>query len=142
MSAELVARGRILPVLDGLDEMDRDPAQADRAIAAISRVGAFAVGPEFGVVLSCREREWSLIARRSEGLSGTTAVHIREVDSKQAQHYITARIREGAACGEGWQSVLANLEANPNGLLMQVLNRPLWLLPDRIGLSRRPKTPA
>jgi MYXO-CTERM domain-containing protein len=127
IARRLIDTGRVLPVLDSLDEMDDPAGKPERGIATVSRIGAFAAGQEFGFIVACREREWAQITSESGSFGRATAVHVQDLDSAQIQHYIIGQLRDGPFPDKSWPTIIAKLRENPSGPLMRVLRRPLWL---------------
>ncbi|MHA6763935.1 NACHT domain-containing protein [Streptacidiphilus sp. PAMC 29251] len=110
---ELIRAGRLVPVLDGLDEMDpvaSDDLRASRALEAMEEYsGAF--------VLTCRREAFARLETVSgEGFLPTSAVVLVDpVDSRAAQEYLRKRHVDA--------SVLVGLETESDA----DLNSP-WLL--------------
>jgi hypothetical protein len=68
LAKALLENGRILPILDGLDEMDRDPARLTRARAAVEQLNRHIQGSRAAaVVITCRADQYQLL--RSQGVS-------------------------------------------------------------------------
>jgi DNA-binding SARP family transcriptional activator len=118
-ATRLVADGRIMPVLDGLDEMPAGSHAA--AIDAIDRAAAGG-GP---IVVTCRAAEYER-AVRSAGvmLAGATVVEIEPVELDAAITFLTAREPHGST---RWQPVIAHLREHPAGALAQALRTPLMV---------------
>ncbi|WP_344522245.1 NACHT domain-containing protein [Streptomyces rectiviolaceus] len=91
----LVDKRRILPVLDGLDEMDAgsDPdAAAPRAIAVMKALDAY-LGGHGGapVVLACRSGHYRALADSGHALAQSTRIQIAPLTAGQARGYLTRR---------------------------------------------------
>ncbi len=127
VSRRLIETGRVLPVLDGLDEMDNSPGTAERGIATLRKIAAFVIGKERGLILSCREREWVQINSQSDGLEGATVIRIEGLDRQQIQHYISDRLSDNPVLTDSWRPVMASLRSSSTGPLIELLKRPLWL---------------
>ncbi|CAL9366237.1 hypothetical protein SUDANB106_00769 [Streptomyces sp. enrichment culture] len=124
---ELVRARLVLPVLDGLDEMDADsmPGYASRAGRAVRALNRYQdADGKAGLVLTCRTRTYTVL----EGLRGVWAqdaarVEIRPVDAAGAGGFLRAR----AADPGRWQPVIDELERAPDGPLARGLSTP-WRL--------------
>jgi hypothetical protein len=87
-AAQLVHSGRLIPVLDGLDEMP--PALHDAAIEALDRAVAEG-GP---LVVTCRSDEYqSAVAASGKFLSRAAVVEIEPVDVPGSIEFLTAPSR-------------------------------------------------
>ncbi|GIG66918.1 NACHT domain-containing protein [Phytomonospora endophytica] len=119
VTGELVDGGRIVPVLDGLDEL-RESVR-ERAIGALTD----AVGMERPLVVTCRSVEYESLVR-SEGapLARAAVVEIRRVEAAEAVAYLPA----GQIGGETrWRPVLDRLRDEPDGPLATALRTPLMV---------------
>lgn len=134
-AADLVAARprRLLPVLDGLDEMDNEPPTGQagkwmprRAIAALEklngRIGGRQAAP---VVVTCRkERHDQLVGQRTE-LQDAAKVEILPLPGKEIVRYLEPALDADPAVRERWQPFLD--EVAENQLLRGVLSTP-WIL--------------
>lgn len=128
-AASLVDQGMVLPVLDGLDEMDRvrddgtpDP-QAPRALAALEALNAYQEGLDAGpLVLICRTQHYDALAPALQ-LIDAARVAIAPVNTQQAITYL----RDRAPDAPRWQPLLDHLQALPTGPLVATLSTP-WRL--------------
>ncbi|HEX3587993.1 MAG TPA: NACHT domain-containing protein [Pseudonocardiaceae bacterium] len=118
-ASALVAHGRVLAVLDGLDEM---PASArPTAMATLDR----SAGAEHPMVVTCRSKEYEdAVATHGEFLSRAVVVELQPVDFAEARRYLIAAAPAGT---RRWQSVLDELDAQPNAPLARVLTSPLMI---------------
>ncbi|AZP14738.1 NACHT domain-containing protein [Streptomyces aquilus] len=128
LAAGLVRQHLVLPVLDGLDEMDPlvdgspDPA-APRATAVVRALNAYQQGRDAGpLILTCRTRHYDALATHAEVLDAAR-ITIAPVDATDARTYLTDR----ALTTDRWQPLLDHLAAHPSGLLATVLSTP-WRL--------------
>jgi hypothetical protein len=122
-ASALVAHGRVLPVLDGLDEID-DKLQS-AAIEALGR--ALAGGRPYAV--TSRTQEYQRAVRAGgRVLANAYAVEIDPADAVTVADYL-ARI--GPVAATRWAPVIAELRAHPGGVLAEVLSTPLM-----VGLAR------
>ena len=120
VAAALVDGGRILPVLDGLDQIG--PGLRAEAIAAINRLGS-----EIPLVVTSREAEYRQAADESgRGLSRMAAIELMPLEPAEVDAYLA----EGAVAADRWQRVRAELRGRPRGPLAQALRTPLmaWLM--------------
>jgi hypothetical protein len=119
----LVRAERVLPVLDGLDEMDA-PGAAGRSRAKATAVLAALNYERRPVVVACRRTDASRIADAG-GLAGLLhdARHIvlRPLTPKAVESYIAARSRDPAR----WDTVM--VEVRRGRKLWETLSAPLYL---------------
>lgn len=128
MATGLVEHGLILPVLDGLDEMDPlsegtpDP-HAPRACTALEALNSYQEGRNPGpLILTCLARHYDALPS-SVRLVDAARIAITPVTPRDAVIYLRARARDGAR----WASLVAHLEQHPTGQLAAVLSTP-WRL--------------
>ncbi|MEU3689606.1 NACHT domain-containing protein [Streptomyces narbonensis] len=124
----LVDARMVLPVLDGLDEMDGEgevglESRAGRALEALAR---YQDGIEPGpLVLTCRTREYDQLEAAGGHILDAARLEIAPVTADQAVRYLEQR---GAARRPAeWAPVLAELRAYPGGVLARALSTP-WRL--------------
>lgn len=114
----LVGGKRVIPVLDGLDEMARDLRSA--AIVAIDR----AVTDQYPLVLTCRTDEYREAVRKSgRMLTHAAAMEIQPGTVEQAMDFLREAIPEP----QRWQPVASYLDGNPDSPLARVLSSPLMV---------------
>lgn len=128
-SARAVVEARmVLPVLDGLDEMDAtDVAAADsRAGRALDALAHHQDGADPApLVLTCRTRRYDELEAEGSHILDAARIEIHPVDSGQAVGFLE---RRGAARRPAlWQPVLDELRASPGGVLATALSTP-WRL--------------
>ncbi|MEL5954114.1 NACHT domain-containing protein [Streptomyces sp. CLV115] len=128
-AAGLVKHGMVLPVLDGLDEMDPlrpdgtpDP-EAPRAHAALEKLNTYQADREAGpLVLTCRTSHYDALASVSR-LIDAARVAIAPIDTLNAIAYLRARALDRPR----WQPLTDHLDAQPTGPLATTLSTP-WRL--------------
>ncbi|NUU19896.1 MAG: NACHT domain-containing protein [Streptomycetaceae bacterium] len=118
---KLVAEGRVLPVLDGLDEMP--PELRPRASAAVNHAVAV-LGP---LVLTSRRAEYRQMVADTDVITAAAVVVAEPVLAADVADYLRSAVppRRVAA----WQPVLDDLTLRPEGAVAQALSVPLnvWL---------------
>ncbi|MFE0458822.1 NACHT domain-containing protein [Kitasatospora sp. NPDC058965] len=131
----LVREQRVLPVLDGLDEMDPplpngkpDPA-APRARAALRAINGLHTGLRPGaVILTCRTEAYDTLAKgqhdpEARRLLDAARIEVERIEPTTALAYLTER----AAEQDRWQPLLKRLAAQPRSPLARLLSTP-WRL--------------
>ncbi|KOX19813.1 hypothetical protein ADK67_32595 [Saccharothrix sp. NRRL B-16348] len=119
VARRLVARGLVVPVLDGLDEVA--PAVREKALLELG----VAFGDTRPVVLTCRAAEYEqLIGIRGTPFGRAAVVELAEVAARSAADYLAAGHRER---DDRWAEVVAHLRAEPDGVLASVLSSPLMI---------------
>ncbi|MEU4160789.1 BTAD domain-containing putative transcriptional regulator [Actinoplanes sp. NPDC026670] len=126
--ADLVADRRILPVLDGLDELPA--ARRTAAIRALNR--AVLAGDAF--VLTSRAAEYRAAVADGEQLTAATIIEAQPVRLPEAVEYL--RAAGALQSGEHrWDPVLTALTERPEGPLATALTSPLVLMLTRLVYS-------
>lgn len=123
VSRTLIRDGLILPVVDGLDEMDpgTDPRRARALVAALNAsMRGRARAP---LVVTCRTADYQALAR---DIDRATHVRMLPLSGSEAAGYLAAKFR-GRSEQQRWEPVLAVLRANPAGPLAAQLATP-WRL--------------
>jgi hypothetical protein len=116
----LLAGGRMLPVLDGLDELA--PLSQAEALRQIDRH----VAAQLPIVLTCPSGAYErLVARTGTVLSRSAVVELEPVAAEDA----IAFLGHPAPARARWQPVFEHLRAEADGMLASVLSSPLmvWL---------------
>ena len=129
LAEELTDKRRILPILDGLDEMDPDQVPPRRAAAAVDQINAYVYGSKPSpVIVTCRRHRYEQLAQTSETPDLATDVYIEELDAEQVRAYLVAQVRSPAD-KEAWRAVLSSLDENPKAAraLIRALSSP-WRL--------------
>lgn len=114
----LIRAGRVLPVLDGLDEMP--PSCRPAAICALNT--AMAGRP---VVVTCRDDTYSeAVAGAGAPLDGAAVVALEPITAAAAAAYLPAGQVNGP---RRWAQVITALREHPDGPLAQALSTPLMV---------------
>ncbi|MEU0987845.1 NACHT domain-containing protein [Streptomyces sp. NPDC005953] len=129
MAAGLVFHNMVLPVLDGLDEMDPTlpdgtPAPAPpRATAVVKALDSYQEDRKAGpVILACRTAHYDALIPHAE-IVDAARIAIEPVSAADARTYLAKRPRHQ----ERWQPLIDHLDAEPQGMLAGVLSTP-WKL--------------
>ncbi len=125
----LVDQHRILPVLDGLDEMDTDitPVGERRAVRALQQLNACQhPGGNAPIILTCRTAQYAQLAAADVRMREAARIEIAPVTAVQARDYLTARSTSPAR----WTTVMGTLTAAPGGTLARA-----WSTPWRLNLA-------
>ncbi|GAA2281995.1 hypothetical protein GCM10010145_61820 [Streptomyces ruber] len=143
----LLDRHRVLPVLDGLDEMDTvaTPVGQRRAPRALEQLNTYQHPTgNAPVILTCRTAQYAELTALDLRMREAARIEITPVTPAQAIAYLTARSTSPAR----WTTVFDTLAAAPECALAQTLNTP-WRLnlaatayeerhPDTLGYLRDP----
>ncbi len=133
-AVHLVRTGRVMPVLDGLDEMP--PALHHAAIDALDDAVADG-GP---LVVTCRGNEYqSAVVSSGRFLSRAAVVEIEPVEVGDT---ITFLSNTGTANDARWQPVFHHLRLHPDGPLAHALSTPLMVHLARTAYTRPGAVPA
>jgi NACHT domain len=118
----LVAGRRLLPVIDGLDELPEGSAR--RALMRIGR--ALADGDP--LIVTCRTMEYRQMVVASDVITAAAVVEAQDVTRRDVLAYLTEAIPPGKR--PQWQPVLEHLRSNGASALADALSTPLmvWLL--------------
>lgn len=125
-ASALVKARRVLPVLDGLDEMDADPEPGydSRAGRAIRKLNAYQRGlDKADLVLTCRRRTYQALEALRVWTQDAARVEIRRIDGAMAREFFTRRVDDLTR----WREVLESVGQNPQGPLAIGLSTP-WRL--------------
>ena len=122
---ELVAARMVLPILDGLDEMDsaEAPAYASRAGQAIRACNAYLDGRQkAAMVLTCRISQYEALEQAREWIRDAARIQLHPVAVPAARRFLTARITDE----DRWQPVLDRMQQRGSPLA-QAMSTP-WRL--------------
>jgi RecA/RadA recombinase len=115
----LVASGRVLPVLDGLDETQ--PERRSAILTALNRtLPAFS-----GLILTCRTEEFADTVASTDVLTAAAVVEAQPLDVADAITHL--RLHLPPVPGEGWSTVLERLSGTPAAAVI-VKPLGLWLV--------------
>ncbi|MGN9786229.1 hypothetical protein ACTMTF_32705 [Nonomuraea sp. ZG12] len=122
-AANLFTDARVIPVLDGLDEVPADvrPLILTGLNAALARRNR--------LIITCRRREYGEAVRAGQTISDSAVIEAEPMPGHGAAGYLSAVI--GRTVPEpGWQDVIAHLEGEARGPLAETAANPLglWLL--------------
>lgn len=126
---QLVDAGLVLPVIDGLDEMDRTevPLAESRAQSALDALAGYQEGLEPApLVLTCRTDLYDALEASGRPMLDAARAEIDPVSAEAAAGFLSRRA--GAAHRQAaWAPVLDELRAHPQGMLARSLSTP-WRL--------------
>jgi hypothetical protein len=107
LAGALVDNHRILPVLDGFDEIA--PGLQGAALAALN----YYAGP---LLLTSRPGEYARAVRKQDVLTAAACIELQSLDIKDFGEYLTRASRPEAdpACGTVWEPVLSKLREQPD----------------------------
>lgn len=137
-AAALVDGRLVIPVLDGLDEMDAGgtPGHGSRAAAALAAMNGYVDGTTKGrLVLTCRSAPYDALEGTHLWAEDAARIDIAPVSLAATEAFVTARSRVPAR----WEPVLNALRAAPAGPLARGLSTP-WRLTVALAVydARRP----
>jgi hypothetical protein len=118
--ADLLAQQRVMPVIDGLDELA--PGPRGQLLGALSR----AFGPRQALILTCRPDEYrEAVEACGHVLPGAAIVGLQPVTAENAAEFIERGMTGPRA--DGWHRVAAELRSHPAGPLAEALSSPLMV---------------
>lgn len=139
-AARLVDANLVLPVIDGLDEMDPGtaPGYTSRAAALLRRIEQFEHGgAHCPVVVTCRHAHYQALVAAGTEPRIVAHIAVARVDASRARSYLSQRVAGTEQSRARWRPVLSALEtvaAGPAGtvqpehtLLAEALDTP-WRL--------------
>jgi hypothetical protein len=129
----LISNTKIIPVLDGLDEIPEDLRGA-----GVSGIGE-AFGKDQPFVITCRAIEYqNAVEVAGHVLSFAAVVEILPIDTDQVISYLSS---SGPVSQVRWQSVFAKLQQDPSGPLAAAFSTPLMVWLARIAYSQNGTKP-
>jgi hypothetical protein len=141
MARAMVDSDLILPVLDGLDEMDPPDAEPDRARVALDRLNE----PPWRnrpVVVMCRSDVYARLRelRGDAGLHGATTITLQPLSPIEICGYLHHYREQLGVPTDAWVAVTDQIGHDPHGPLATALRTP-WLLGlAATALRRDPRT--
>ncbi|WP_433789074.1 NACHT domain-containing protein [Actinoplanes sp. CA-252034] len=128
----LLASGRIIPVLDGLDEVARDQIPL-----AVTRLNNY-LSEDRPVVVTCRAAEYQeIIGQVGAVLARAAVVELEPVSHAEAAAYLPAG--QGEPGRRRWDPVTRHLAENPDSAVAQAFSTPLMVHLARV-VYREPGT--
>jgi hypothetical protein len=125
-AAALVTARMVLPVIDGLDEMDPDPQPGydSRAAQALQALNAYQNDlTKADLVLTCRSGQYQALEAMRVWAEDAAQVQIEPVPAGKAHQFIHGRVNDPSR----WQKVLNSIDDQPTGTLAMGLSTP-WRL--------------
>ncbi|MFC7388170.1 NACHT domain-containing protein [Sphaerisporangium rhizosphaerae] len=122
----LVAARLVVPVIDGLDEMDAaaEPGYDSRAGRVLRAINTYQdVRGKGAVVLTCRTAQYQALQELLVWAKDAARVEIAPVDGRQARAFLDGRVDDAAR----WEPVLQAIRRAPRGPLADGLSTP-WRL--------------
>jgi hypothetical protein len=121
---DLVKKRFVVPVFDGLDELDRDPGELTRAAAFLDQLKSYwDFDLDASFILTCRAMHYERL-KLADALPDVTVIRLSPVTADQAHDFLTAKIQRDRKC---WSEVLGQLQTEPRGHLATALASP-WRL--------------
>lgn len=127
VASGLVASGLILPVLDGLDEMDPEKGSPTRATAAVAQLNEHISGTSGApLVITCRTADY---ARITTSIQPAATIRIRPLGAEQIIDYLhrEVRDRDGQAAWRTWDDLIRQLKGPNDRRVLELLQTP-WRL--------------
>ena len=110
----LIEANLVLPVIDGLDEVDADstPGYTSRAAALLRAVERFEHGgTSCPAILTCRHAHYQALADADARPHSVVHLALDRIDATGAHGYLAQRVATSGPSAERWQPVLTALEA-------------------------------
>ena len=120
IARELVGKGLVLAILDGLDEIPKE-----LWVAAVRRLN-HSLKDRQPLILTCRTDDYRATVRGGTVVAKSFAVELRPLDHATAQQYLT----EASAGGDttlAWRQVFDKVHAQPQGPLAMTFQSPLMI---------------
>ncbi|WP_211831765.1 MULTISPECIES: NACHT domain-containing protein [Streptomyces violaceusniger group] len=117
-AARLVDANLVLPVIDGLDEMDpgTTPGYTSRAAALLRCIERFEHGGEHcPVVVTCRHAHYQALVEAGTEPRIVARIAVARVDASRAHNYLSQRVAGTERGRARWQPVLSALDTVATG---------------------------
>lgn len=127
---DLIESRRIVPVLDGLDEMDSDHDSRGpvHAIAAIERLNGYLSGHRGApVVVTCREHRYAQIQARDSGLADMEHLRILPLRLPHIRKYLDELLSGAPRQRRLWDPILRQIRRQPDSTMARAMATP-WRL--------------
>ncbi|MGP3911462.1 NACHT domain-containing protein [Nonomuraea sp. 10N515B] len=129
----LVRDRQVLPVLDGLDELDPEPSMGTprRAIGLLTELNRYSdlSGRRPGaVVVTCRADRYTELAEARTGLDNATRIHLHDLTIEQINAYLRTRWPDGHSCDTHRDGIHAALSGTSGAAVHTALATPWRLL--------------
>jgi hypothetical protein len=115
----LIERRRVVPVLDGLDELP-----ADRPAVALQAINA--AGVQQPLVIACRTAEFSKAVGDGDVLTGAAVVELDSIRPEQIRDYLRLSSPRDDRLAR-WEPVFAQLHRSATGPVAEALSTPLMV---------------
>lgn len=129
VARKMVQAGMILPVLDGLDEMDDETTHGARARGLLDRLNQreWAQRP---VVVLCRSSEFDHLkyAGDDNGLRGAATLTLDPLPADQPLEYLARHQQQIGATAPAWEQLITHLREHTTDRPLAVALRNPWLL--------------
>ncbi len=109
---------RVLPILDGLDELP-DELRAQASARLLERP---AVEP---LVVCCRTDEWAELRRHSNPVPGAVEIQLEPLTAGDVLSFLASASEQAPREQEAWATVSRSVAAEPSGDLARALSTPL-----------------
>jgi NACHT domain-containing protein len=118
----LADQGRLLPVLDGLDEIP-----SERRGEVVGSLNA-SLHPDTGAIVTSRTAEYTETVHTGDVLTAAAVIEAQPLTASEAATYLEGLLPRQV--GDSWQAVLTALRGGTAGTLAEVVSSPLglWLL--------------
>ncbi|MCP9979026.1 NACHT domain-containing protein [Actinomadura madurae] len=129
----LVRDRRVLPVVDGLDELDPEPAtgpprRAIGLLTELNRYSDFSGRRPGAAVVTCRADRHAELSEARAGLDGAVRIHLHDLTIEQIDTYLRARWPDGHPHRTGRDGILAALSGPAGKAVHTALATPWRLL--------------
>jgi NACHT domain len=120
VAEKLLTEDRLLPILDGLDEMPSllRPAAIEKINRSLDEAQA--------IVLTCRTSEYRDAVEKGDVLTLAAVIELLPLDLRTITAYLAETAPAGRRASQ-WGPVFDHLKNEPHGLLATVLRNPLML---------------